>query len=46
MSLENNKIIFNNINQALVNNSNRINLDINQFKEPPAEDKMLLEDKI
>ena len=46
MSLENNKIIFNNVNQALVSNSNRINLDINQFKEPPVGDKMLLEDKI
>ena len=44
MSLENNKIIFNNVNKTIVNNDNRINLDIKQFKEPPIESKILLED--
>jgi hypothetical protein len=44
MSLENNKIIFNNVIETMVNNSNRINLDINQFKESPIENKILLED--
>jgi hypothetical protein len=44
MSLENNKIIFNNVNETIVNNDNRINLDIKQFKEPLIENKILLED--
>jgi hypothetical protein len=44
MSLENNKIIFNNVIETIVNNDNRINLDIKQFKESPIENKILLED--
>jgi len=44
MSLENNKIIFNNVNEAIVNNNNRIDLDIKQFTEPPMEIKILYED--
>jgi hypothetical protein len=44
MSLENNKIIFNNVNETIVNNHNRINLDIKQFKEPLITDKVMIED--
>jgi hypothetical protein len=46
MSLENNKIIFNNVNETIVDNNNRINLDIKQFKEPPIGNKILLRDNI
>jgi hypothetical protein len=44
MSLENNKIIFNLVEEAILNNKTRIDLDIKQFKEPPMEIKTLLED--
>ena len=44
MSLENNKIIFNNVNETIVNNNNRISLNIKQFKQPSIENKILLKD--
>jgi hypothetical protein len=44
MSLENNKIIFDNVNKTIINNNNRINLDITQFKQPSIENKIFLED--
>ncbi len=44
MSLENNKIVFSIVKEAISNNKTRINLDIKQFVEPPIENKILLED--
>jgi hypothetical protein len=44
MSLENNKILFTIVEEAILNNKTRINLGITQFKEPPIKNKILLED--
>jgi hypothetical protein len=44
MSLENNKILFTIVEEAILNGKNRIDLDIKQFTEPPIETKILLED--
>jgi hypothetical protein len=43
MSLENNKILFNLVEEAILNNKTRIDLDIKQFTEPSMEIKKLLE---
>jgi len=45
MSLENNKILFSIVEEAILNNNTRIDLDTKQFTEPPMETKMLLEDE-
>lgn len=45
MSLENNKILFSIVEKTILNNNTKIDLDIEQFTEPPMETKMLLEDE-
>lgn len=44
MSLENNKILFTIVEEAILNDKNRIDLDIKQFTDPSMETKILLED--
>jgi hypothetical protein len=43
MSLENNKILFYRVEEAILTNKTRIDLDIRQFTEPSMEIKTLLE---
>lgn len=44
MSLENNKVVFDIIEDALLNNKSKISLSRDRFVEPSADTKLLLED--
>jgi hypothetical protein len=44
MSLENNKVVFNIVQDALLNNKSKISLSRDRFIEPSADTKLLLED--